>query len=244
VAAVSALAPRIALAAAIACEGVDLLFVPHLLAPRDGGRGSAQDPWIADLPTMIGRSLRGGPGIVGISVERGPHVANQAMAALMRVNRDAGVVRRAWERRRRELETRWTGPVSTPSLIPSEGPRVALVGAPWWFTPDAVALARQGAGRLVGQFELDPEEARAEGRRVSEDLVDPDAEVIGAARRFARQAAVDVVRLLVDPESSTTPWLERRVREVTARDVEIRSVSELADAATWARALTPRGHGV
>ena len=238
VAAVSALAPRIALASAVACGNVDLLVVPQLLAPRDGGRGSAQDPWVADLPAMIARALIGGPGVVPVPVERGPHVANAVMPALMRINRDAGVVRRAWERRRRELETPWRGPV-TSRPAPTDGPRVALVGEPWWFTPSTIPIVGQGAGRLVGQFQLDPEDARAEGRRVQGDLVDPDAEVIGAARRFARQSAVDAVRLVLDRESATAPWLERRVREVATRALEVVWVTDLADAEAWARALTP-----
>jgi hypothetical protein len=235
----SALAPRIAVASAVACGSVDLLVVPQLLAPRDGGRGAAQDPWVADLPAMIARTLIGGPGVVPVPVERGPHVVNAVMPALMRINRDAGVVRRAWERRRRELETPWRGPVTTATAAPTDGPRVALVGEPWWFTPATIPILGQGAGRLVGQFQLDPEDARAEGRRVRGDLVDPDAEVIGAARRFARQSAVDVVRLVVDRESATAPWLERRVREVATRALEVVAVSDLADAETWARALTP-----
>lgn len=239
VAAVSALAPRIAVASAVACGNVDLLVVPQLLAPRDGGRGSAQDPWVADLPAMIARTLSGGPGVVPVPVERGPHVDNAVMPALMRINRDAGVVRRAWERRRRELETPWRGPVTRATPAPGEGPRVALVGEPWWFTPATIPMLRQGAGRLVGQFQLDPEDVRAEGRRVRDDLVDPDAEVIGAARRFARQSAVDVVRLVLDRESGTAPWLERRVREVATRALEVVWVTDVADAETWARALTP-----
>jgi hypothetical protein len=238
---VEALAPRIAVAAAVACGDVDLLVVPELLAHRDGGRGSAQDPWVADLPTMIGRALPGGPGVIGVPVERGPHVANVVMPLLMRVNRDAGVVRRAWERRRRELETPWKGRGTTRAAAPADGPRVALVGPPWWLAPGALAILGRGAGTLVGQFQLDPEDARAEGRRVRDDLVDPDAEAIGAARRFARQAEVDAVRLAVDGRSATAGWLERRVREVAPRGLEVVSVDELADAAAWVGALTPAG---
>jgi hypothetical protein len=259
VAALPALAPRLALASAVACGAVDLLIVPELLVPRDGGIGSSQDPWIADLPTMIARSLPGGPAVVAVPGERGPRVPPLVMTVAMRINRDAGVVRRAWERRRRELETPPSGPsASGPSIsgraasgqtasgkaasglaAPSDGPRVALVGPPWWLTPATLALAGRGAGRLVGQFQLAAEEARGEGRRMRPELADADAEVIGSARRFARQADVDVVRLVLDAESPTAPWLERRVREAAPRGIEVVTVAELADAATWARALTP-----
>ncbi|MBA2667235.1 MAG: hypothetical protein H0U69_09420 [Trueperaceae bacterium] len=240
-----ALAPRLAVAAAVACGPVDLIVVPELIAARDGGRGAAQDPWVADLPAMVARALPGGPGVLRVPVEPGPLVAAAAMPVLMRVNRDAGTVRRAWERRRRELETPWRRPGGSHghgparSAADTEGPRVALVGPPWWLTEGGVALAGAGARSLTGQHHLDPEEARAEGRRVTPDLVDPDAEVVGAARRFARQREVDVVRLVVDASSTTAPWLERRVREVAGRNVEVVAARDLADDATWARASTP-----
>jgi hypothetical protein len=231
--------PRLAVAAAVACHPVDLLVVPALMGSRDGGPGAAQDPWLADLPAMVGRALPGGPPVVAVPVERGPHVDQVVIPVLTRVNRDAGIARRAWERHRRSLQTPWRAVAAPVVAAGVAGPRVALVGHAWWLHGGGAALVAAGAQRVTGQQRLVPEEARVEGRRVRPDLADIDAEVIGAARRFARSADVDVVRLVVDTTAPTAAWLERRVREVAGRSLEVVTVASLGDEGRWARELAP-----
>jgi hypothetical protein len=243
-AALPGLLPRLATAAALACGEVDLLLAPELMPPRDGGPGSAQDPWTAELPAMLSRTLAGAAPVLGLPSERGAHVAGRAMAILTRVHRDAGPVRRAWERHKRDLETPWRPAAGGGTrAVGGSGRSVALVASPWWLAPASLALLTGDDERITGQHELEPAEARAEGWRVRAEFAESDAETIGAARRFARQGGVDVVRLVVDPEAPSTPWLERRVREVAARALEVVPLDAVADAATWARALTPADRG-
>jgi hypothetical protein len=239
VAELQGLAPRLAVAAVRACGAVDLLLVPELGAPRDGGPGAAQDPWVAELPAMVGRAVAGGPVVVGLPFERGSHVAARAMPILTRVHRDAGLVRRAWERHKRDLETPWRPVTGAPPGATGVGRRVAVVGAPWWLRGGALALLRGEDERLLGQHELEPADARDEGWRVRPELIESDAEVLGAARRFARQADIDTVRLVLDRQAPSAPWLERRVRELAGRSLEVVAVQDVASDEAWARALTP-----
>jgi hypothetical protein len=237
--AAGALLPRLVVAAAVVCGDCDLLVAPEPLT-GEGGPGAAQDPWIADLPDMLARALPGAPPVVAVPAEGGPQVERLVMSLLTRVHRDAALARRAWERQRAAVVSPRATPRPAPRVLDPQGPRVALVGHPWWLSAGGIDLAGRGAGTVIGQHQFAPADLRAEGRRARADLVDPDAEAIGAARRFARQGDVDTVRLVLDPDAPTSAWLERRVREVAERKLEVVAPLELASAAEWARALTAR----
>lgn len=234
------LLPRLCLAALAACGPCDLVVAPSLVDLEDGGPGSAQDPWIASLPEALERATPGAAAVLGVPGEGGPAVERAVMPALTRIHRDVGLARRAWERRRAALSRPLPRRPASPRVLDPGGRRVALVAHPWWLTPGGVELAGRGAGTVVGQHLLEPGEAREEGLRARADLVAPDAEAVGAARRFGRQGDVDVVRLLVDPDAPTSGWLERRVREVAGRKLEVVALTELGDARAWARALATR----
>jgi hypothetical protein len=233
------LSARLAVAAAIVCRDCDLVVAPSLLAGERDGPGSAQDPWVAALPDMLAHAVPGLPTILAVPLEVGPGVASVVMPILTRVTRDVGLVRRAWDRHRRALEAPAPAPVAGSDLPAGEGPHLAVVGAPWWFTAASVALLAGAAGRVSGQHLLVPSDAREEGRRVRADLCDVDAEVIGAARRFARRSEVDSLTLVIDDDALGDAWLTRRVRQL-APGARVRSVYDVADAATWARVLAPR----
>lgn len=233
---------RLAIAAALALEDVDLLVAPSL-NPDDGAtRGAAQDPWVADLPTMLARSVPGLPPVWALPADLGRAVENEAIPFLRRLTPDVGVVRRAWSQHRAEAHpprrTRRGGPQT-----PSEAVTVAVLGQPWWATPAVAALVVRPAEHAVGPYAYDPADLRAEARRVDAGLVDTDAEALGALRRFARAGAVGALRWIVDGASGSDLWLSRRARTIAGERVELVPLRDLADREHTLRALLhPGGH--
>lgn len=233
------LVPWLARASLRSLAGVDAVLVPQLMPEGVGGPGSAQDPWVADLPTMLARVESAAPTVLSVPLETGPAVASQAIALLTRVQRDAGRVRRAWDRHRVAALRPWR-PAAAPAT-PATLRRVALASSPWWCHERlARALTRPGEA-LVGQHREDPDGLRAEGRRWRADLVDPDAETLGAVRRFARRGDVAGVRLALDAGGAAQAWLARRAAELAADRVEPVSLLDQLGPEGAVRALVPAG---
>lgn len=224
VAQVDGVLPRLALASALALGDLDLLVAPRL-NPEDGGRrGAAQDPWVADLPTMLERAAPGLPSVWAVPPDLAGAVDGAAVTFLHRLTPDAGLARRAWSRHRAEAR-----PPRRPSAAPSPAGsvRVALLGQPWWTTP-AVAAVLAGPGEHVtGPAHHDPGDLRVEGRRWDDGLVDSDAEALGALRRSARAAAVDRLRWLVDEDAPSDRWLLRRARARAGERLEVVALHDL-----------------
>jgi hypothetical protein len=103
------------------------------------------------------------------------------------------------------------------------------VGQPWWITPDTVRLAVRPGERASAPFELDAVALRDEGRRLDPSLVDTDAEVLGAVRRYARSAAVARLRMLIDPAAGSDAWLARRAQEIVPHRLEVVDVRDLTE---------------
>jgi hypothetical protein len=230
-----AIAFRVAIAAALALEEVDLLVVPRLNPGDGGGRGAGQDPWVADLPTMMERSVHGLPALWPVDADLLRPVETNAVTFLRRLTSDTGLTRRAWSQHRAEAR---------PPRRSAAGPAgaqgtttVAVVGQPWWITPDTVRLALRPGERASAPFEADPAALREEGRRLDPSLVDTDAEALGAVRRYARSAAVARVRLLIDPAAGSDAWLARRAQEIVGQRLEVVDVRDLADGERLVAAL-------
>ncbi len=231
------LLPLLARATLRALPDVDLVLAPQLLLERSEGPGAGQDPWVVDLPTMLARAEPGAPPIVGVPAQTGPAVEPMAMALLTRIQRDAGRVRRAWEQHRVSA-LRPPRPKAVPATRAGVR-RVALAGAPWWCAPGIAAALERPGEHLGGQPFVDPAELRSEGWRWRSDLVDSDAEALGAVRRFARRAEVDAVRLVLDPSSSAEGWLARRAAELAGSRLELLPLSEALDLEALLRATLP-----
>ena len=231
------LLPLLARATLRALHDVDLVLAPRLLPEGSEGPGSGQDPWVADLPTMLARAEAGAASIAGIPAQTGPAVEAMVIPLLTRIQRDAGRARRAWDQHRVVASRPWRpSPAATPR---SAAKQVAIAGAPWWCAPGIVtALARPGE-YLGGQHQLDPATLRAEALRWRPDLVEADAEALGAVRRFARRADVDVVRLVVDPASAAEGWLARRAAELAGDRLELAWLPDVLDLEGLLRAALP-----
>lgn len=235
-----AVAFRLAIAAALALEDVDLLVAPSL-NPDDGAtRGAAQDPWVADLPTMLARSVPGLPPVWALPADLGRPVESDAVAFLRHLTGDLGVVRRAWSQHRAEAHPP-RRPRRGPPQAPAGAATVAVLGQPWLATPAVAALVARPAEHAVGPYAFEPAELRAEARRVDPALVDTDAEALGALRRFARSGAVDALRWVVDGASGSDQWLSRRAQAIAGKRVELVALRDLADRELTFRALLRPG---
>ena len=229
--------PLLARASLRALRDVDLVLVPRLSPEDQQGPGAAQDPWVMDLGAMLARSEPGRVALRAVPADTGPGVEALAIPLLTRVVGEVGRVRRVWEQYRVAAQQPWR-PRSRSAAVPG-GRLVAVAGAPWWCTaPLVAALARPGE-RVGGQHEVAPSELRAEARRWRADLVDPDAEALGAVRRFARRGDVEAVRLLVDPARAADAWLARRARELAGARVEQVALDEVIALADLVRVLVP-----
>jgi hypothetical protein len=236
-----ALAFKLAIASALALSEVDLLIVPQLNPPRDGGRGSAQDPWIADLPGALQASIPASAPIIAVPAVLDDSVEGIAVTLLHRLTGDAGVVRRTWLRHRAGIRV----PRPSASLPPAGPTKVtAYVAQPWWAIP-AVFAAVADATPWIAPFMLPSADLRDEALRVDPGLIDTDAEVLGAVRRFSRSHSVARVRLLIDSASGSDGWLERRARALAADRLEVIDLRALPQAPALVDALlaAPRDAG-
>lgn len=227
VSAAPAIVFRMAIAAALALEDADLIVVPRLNPGDGGGRGAGQDPWVSDLPTMLARSVPGLPAVWPVDADLSQPLETNAVTFLRHLTADGGLARRAWSQHRAEAHP--PRRTALPPAAPAGTPTVAVVGPPWWITPATVALAVRGGERASAPYELDPAALREEGRRLDAGLIDTDAEVLGAVRRYARSAAVGGLRMLVDGGSGSDAWLTRRAREIVPQRLEVVDVRDLAE---------------
>jgi len=231
---------RLAVAAALALEDVDLLVAPSL-NPDDGAtRGAAQDPWVADLPTMLARSVPGLPPVWALPADLGRPVESEAIPFLRRLTPDVGAVRRAWSQHRAEAHPPRRRRRGLPPA-PAGATTIAVLGQPWWATPAVAALVADTSEHAVGPYVYDPTDLRAEARRVDPALVDTDAEALGGLRRFARAGAVGALRWVVDGASGSDLWLSRRAQSIAGARVELLPLRDLADRERTFRALLHPG---
>ncbi len=232
-----AIAFRLAVAAALALEDVDLLVVPRLNPETDGGPGSGQDPWIADLPATLGRTVGGGPTLWPVDAHLAGSLETPAVTFLARIARDAGSVRRVWSQHRAAARPPRRVPPSL-TVRPSDLRTVAVLGQPWTATPALTRLATRPAEHGVGPYGFEPADLRAEGWRVEPRWIDTDAEALGAVRRFARAAAtVQTLRLVIDAASGSDAWLQRRAEALAPRRLEVVDLRDVGDDERRLRAL-------
>lgn len=228
-AAVAPLAFRLAAAQALALaeRGVDALVVPELNPDgRQAPRGGGADPWIADFPDALRSSVAGLPPLVAVPASLEGGVERIAVTTLHNLLHDAHAVRRIWARRRAEARPprrpapRWTA-------APGARRTVGVVAQPWLLNDALAARATADGEHLVSQHRLDPARLREEGARVEGEVVATDAEVLGAARLFARRGGVDAVRLLVDPACGADAWLAGRLQAVVRKPLDVRSLDDV-----------------
>jgi hypothetical protein len=186
VAAAPAIAFRLAIAAALALEDTDLIVVPRL-NPGDGGGPGAQDPWVADLPTMLGAASRAcrrsGPSTPTSRSGRRDERGDVPAPADERRRARCGAPGRSTAPRRGRRGGRRRGGVRPPARRPS----------PWSVSrggsrPPRCASRTRPGERPLGAVRARPGRAPGGGRRLDPPWSTP------MPRRWARCAASRVRR--------------------------------------------------
>lgn len=238
--AADALAFRAAVAAALALThaGVELLVVPDINPEGSASRGGAQDPWVAALPLMLARSVPGLPPVVGVPVHAREDLEAQAVVYLRRMGADAGMVRRLWAQHRADA-LRDTRTVAAP-VQPAAG-SVAWLGQPWWATERVARWANPDAPALLGAWNMPRAQLLEEGSRVEANLIDSDAEALGALRRFVRMAGAPRLRWVTDEASGSDAWLLRRALALAGERLEVVPLRALGSDDACLRALLGQG---
>lgn len=218
---------RLAAAQALSLsEQVDVLVVPRLNRESEVARGAGQDPWIADFPAALQNLVPGLPPLRSVPAELGPAVESEAVAFVQAMSRDAAQVGRVWSRMRTQARA-FKPPAVNWNFLPGELATVALLGQPWLLNDALAAAAAREGEHVVSQHRLDPLELREEGHRADPQLVDTDAETLGAARLAARRSAVNRLRLVVDPGAGSDAWLARRLEKTLHKPLEVVSLPEV-----------------
>lgn len=223
------LAFRHAAAQALAIGACDFLLAPDLNPQQESQRGSGQDPWIADFPGTLTNSLIGLPAVLAVPATLEEPIESLAVGLLHRLNHEAALVRRAWERHRASARPPHH---SEPHITPRPNQTtLGLLAQPWLLSPALAAHLKPEGAAIVSQGELSPALLRAEGRRVDPRLIDTDAEVIGAARYLGRKGGIDELVMVVDETSGADRWLASRVARLAHKPLTRLSLHTLLEGA-------------
>lgn len=210
---------REAAAQAIALSTCDRIVAPDLNFGYQGARGSAQDPFVADFPAALARTVPGLPPILAVPADlAAPGLETKAIEILLAVAPGPSGVRRVWQTRR--AEARPPRPPAPPAQRPATATLVGLVGQPWHLRDEVVERLTRPGEELIPAHGFDPRDLREEGLRLDDGLAPTDAEALGAVRRLARRTGVARLRMIVDPESGADDWLERKARTLVRRPLE------------------------
>ena len=224
---------QLAGAEALALVDTDLIIAPDLNPGPDVPRGGGQDPWIAAFPETLATSLGGLPRLIGVPalVSEPGEVEGLTTEVLLPLIRDPARLRRAWERHTgtaapKKPKVRW-------QRVPGEEVTVGLIGQPWLMKPALTALLEQEEIHLIPQAGLEPQVLRQEGWRAEPRLVPTDAEVMGAARTFARRGGVDRLLFLADENSGADAWLHKQVKSLSHKPVELVKLQDVLTPANF-----------
>jgi hypothetical protein len=222
---ISGLSFKLAVAEALALGEADLLIVPDLNPSETVQRGSGQDPWIASFPEALQR-IAGLPPIVKVPATLEANLEPLILETLLSVKRDPAKVRLVYERNlpnlkaKRYTEPRWT-------KLPGQQETAAVIGQPWLVTSQVLALLNFSETHLVSQQQLSPASLKDEAKRLEQRLIATDAEVLGAAHFFNRKGTVDKLFMMVDNTSGADVWLEKQVRKMVSKPLEVVYVQDL-----------------
>lgn len=181
---------------------VDGLMVPDLHPGAESGtRGAALEPWLVDLPTLLGQRFSL-PSIYKIPPNLEPsQTVRLAVQLGQTFTGNAQVVRRALDRLQSKLKT-----IETEEPIWQKAGKntVALVGDPVlleqeFFVEEPLRQLEAVGLHPIAISAIPRARAIEEGQRINKNLLELDLEMIGAARLLAQKAVVRGVVYLYQP---------------------------------------------
>lgn len=212
---------ELAAAEAVALSHCDRLLVPSINEGYGGTKGGASDPFVADLPAALEHAVPGIPKVWRVATNAAtPGFEANALSVLAELAGQPASARRVWQTHKSEL-LQVAGVDRRPSNPPGDA-WVGLLGQPWWLEQPFLQASSDHAGERVLTPAVWPEdELRVEGWTYDADLAPSDAEAVGAAHRMARMHRVKRLVLMVDPSSSADAWLERTVKRMARKPLEV-----------------------
>ncbi len=224
------LAFRLAVAEALALSGADVLIVPELnpkqlRAKETVARGGGQDLWIASFPEALQR-VPGLPPIIKVPATLEANLETLVLETLLSMKRDPARVRLVWERIQPSLKPK-RYPEPSYTKLPGHEETAGVIGQPWQLTPQLFALFNLPETQLVSQQQFHPTFLQEEAKRLEQRLIATDAEVLGAAHFFNRKGSIDKLLMVVDSSSSADLWLEKQVKKIVTKPLEISYLQDL-----------------
>jgi hypothetical protein len=248
---------RCAVAEAFALSEVDVLMAPDLnpeelrtarglgegknvARGKEVARGSGQDPWIASFPQAL-QTLGGLPPVIGVPATLELNLETLALETLLSLTHDTTKARLVWERNKRNAkpkryqEPRW-------SKQPGQVESVAVLAQPWLLvapllnriTLNKITLNKLMLNKLnlaeanvISQQQFDPALLREEASRLEKRLIPSDAEVLGAAHYLNRKGTIDKFLMIVDNSSGADLWLEKQVRKIITKPLEVMYLQDI-----------------
>jgi hypothetical protein len=170
---------------------VDGLLIPDLHPGAESGiRGAALEPWLVDLPTLLGQRFSL-PSIYKVPARLEPAETTRLAVQLGQTfTGNAQLVRRSLDR----LQIKPNEPAE-PLWHKAGSSTVGLVGDPVlleqeFLMQEPKRVFEQAGLHLVPISAMPKARSIEEGRRINKNLLELDLEMIGAARLLAQKAAV------------------------------------------------------
>ena len=210
---------KLAVAEALALADCDLLIVPDLNQNKDFSKGSGQDPWIANFPETLQKTIKNLPEIFAVPGNSSSLSQERAIELLMNLSHSPSTVKNVLYNNQNKLNKQNLND----RVIDKPGYNKALIGQSWLLEKLYPALKQN----LLLQTDIKPEVLIKEAKRLDQRLIETDAEVLGAAQMFNRKASINEIILLVDKNSAADLWLNRRLAKVIRKDYKTVFIQDL-----------------
>lgn len=220
---------RIAAAQALAlADDTQLIVVPDVSLGVREPRGAGENPWISALGDSLSVTFPELPPLFSVPAALGTVAEPAVLQFLQDGLFEPASMKLAWSRLRAPLYEPRTVRGDPFAKAANDPLFTGLIGQPWLLNDAIITAAAERFGPVVAQAAFAPEVLVAEGERVLDrPLLPTDVEVLGAARLFARRAAVGQVALIVDPLSSSDAWLQRRVQKLIGERLQVVTLTDL-----------------
>lgn len=212
---------KTAAAEAIALNEVNFIIAPDLNQNRDATKGGGQDPWLANFPETLQTVVKGLPAVYGVPSQNTANIQEKAIELLMSLTHSPNTAKRILNEHLAKLQI----PYSDIRNIDRYRDVKALVGQAWLL--DSLTELASNDFDLIKQNDIDPQILKDEAARHDKNLIDTDAEVLGACYLFSRKAAINKILFLADKNSSNDLWLNRRAKKIIHKDFETIYIQDL-----------------